>query len=160
MMISTKNMAYIGILSSLTVTLSTIDNAIPIPLPLGAKIGFGSLTIMYSLFNNDIKISYMLTILKGLFSGFRGFTAMINSIFGGLLSLTIMMLLYKKTKLSYTTISIFGGIFHNIGQLISAMILMQSISIMSLLPILILVGSISGFTMGLIVCNLQNRIPQ
>ncbi|MGN1411250.1 MAG: Gx transporter family protein [Oscillospiraceae bacterium] len=158
MKISSKKIAYTGILSGLTIALSTIDNAIPLPLPLGAKIGFGNLTVMYSLFSNDVKTSYILTILKGLFSGFRGFTAMVNSLCGGLLSLTIMMLLYKKTKLSYITISVFGGVFHNIGQLISAMVIMQSFSLITLSPILILIGCISGFAMGILVSRLKERL--
>lgn len=158
MKISAKKVAYIGILSGLTVALSTIDNAIPLPLPLGAKIGFGNITVMYSLFSNDVKTSYILVVLKGLFSGFRGFTAMINSLCGGLLSLTIMMLLHKNTKLSYITISAFGGIFHNIGQLISAMVMMQSFSLITLSPILILIGCISGVAMGLLVSKLKERL--
>lgn len=158
MKISTKKIAYIGVLSALTVGLSIIDNAIPIPLPLGAKIGFGNLTVMYSLFSKDLKTSYMLVIIKGVFSLFRGFTAMINSLCGGLLSLTVMTFLYKKTNLSKVSISIFGGIFHNIGQLISAIILMQSFSLISLAPILILIGCISGLAMGILISNIKERI--
>lgn len=158
MKISTKKIAYTGVLSALTVGLSIIDNAIPIPLPLGAKIGFGNLTVMYSLFSKDLKTSYMLVIIKGVFSLFRGFTAMINSLCGGLLSLTVMTFLYKKTNLSKVSISIFGGIFHNIGQLISAIILMQSFSLISLAPILILIGCISGLAMGILISNIKERI--
>ena len=158
MKISTKKIAYTGVLSALTVGLSVIDNAIPIPLPLGAKIGFGNLTVMYSLFSKDLKTSYMLVMIKGVFSLFRGFTAMINSLCGGLLSLTVMTFLYKKTNLSKVGISAFGGVFHNIGQLISAIILMQSFSLISLAPILILVGCISGLAMGILISNIKERI--
>ncbi len=160
---TTKNITYMGILSALTIALSTMDNAItvylPISIPLGIKVGFASVPIMYTIFTNSYKVPLILTILKGLFSGFRGFTAMCNSLCGGLLSLAIMLLLYKKTKLSYSSISVFGGIFNNVGQLISAIVILQSPNIaVFYLPIMVLCGSISGLVMGMVVSNVKKKL--
>ena len=55
------------------------------------------------------------------------------------------------TKLfSNYTISIIGGVFHNIGQLLIAMFFFNTSTFLYYLPYLLLIGTITGTVIGII----------
>ncbi|GAB5989644.1 hypothetical protein OPLHCY645_18340 [Clostridium tetani] len=74
------------------------------------------------------------------------------SVAGGLFSNIIMIFLYNKfkDKLSLWSISIIGALFHNIGQLLVASIIIQDLRIYMYLPILMLSGIITGYFIGIL----------
>ena len=91
--------------------------------------------------------AYTLAVLKGFFALLtRGFTAACMSTAGGLVSVTVMLLLIlpKKLNLSYTLISVLGSLGHNFGQLLMASVIMKSGFVIYYLPIM----AVSGVGMG------------
>ena len=103
---------------------------------------------MYALFFLTKKQAYAIAILKALFVFFsRGAIAGALSLSGGVLSLTVMIVLMMifKDKISYLIISIFGSVFHNIGQLVMVTFILNSIYIWGYFPILLISGVIAGF---------------
>ncbi len=48
-----------------------------------------------------------------------------------------------------TGISIAGGVFHNIGQIITAMLVVENLSPVFYLPFLLTAGALTGFLIGL-----------
>ena len=61
----------------------------------------------------------------------------VYSLAGGLLSLAIIALLKKYADLSIIRVSVAGGVFHNIGQLVVAAIVVETYSVTGYLPVLL-----------------------
>jgi heptaprenyl diphosphate synthase len=64
-----------------------------------------------------------------------------------------MSFLYKRFSkyFSFPTISIVGAVFHNIGQIAIASIIVNNFNLFYYLPVLIISGVITGFFIGLTV---------
>jgi len=103
--------------------------------------------VEYCVFFLGWRQAYTLAVLKGSFALLtRGFTAACMSTAGGLVSVTVMLLLIlpKKLNLSYTLISVLGSLGHNFGQLLMASVIMKSGFVIYYLPIM----AVSGVGMG------------
>ncbi len=146
---TTKGMVLTALLFTIAIVLSIVENSLPpimINVP-GVKLGLSNIAVMYGLFFLSKRQGYMIAILKASFVFFtRGTVAGLLSLVGGILSLTIiviLMLLFKK-KISYLLLSIAGAIFHNIGQLIGVSLIYTSVYIWAYLPVLIVTGILAG----------------
>ncbi len=136
-------------LFALALILSLVENAIP-PLPInfsGIKFGLSNIAVMYALFFISKKSAFSIAILKAAFVlSTRGVIAGFLSFCGGFFSIIIMILLMKifKEKVSYLILSIFGAIFHNIGQFLGIYFIYNTFSVIAYLPVLIISGVIAG----------------
>ncbi len=137
-----------GLMFALAMVLSYVESMITVPgLPPGVKLGLSNIVTMYCAFFLGWKQAYTLAVLKGFFALLtRGFTAACMSTAGGLVSVTVMLLLIlpKKLNLSYTLISVLGSLGHNFGQLLMASVIMKSGFVIYYLPIM----AVSGVGMG------------
>ena len=68
---------------------------------------------------------------------------------GAALSLATMILLKKLDILSTVGVSVAGALAHNIGQIIVAMLLMQTTQIGYYMIVLSVTGAVSGIFVGL-----------
>jgi heptaprenyl diphosphate synthase len=80
------------------------------------------------------------------------------SIAGGMLSTLIMILLKKTEKFSIVAVSVAGGIFHNIGQILVAMILLETTSVAWYFLVLWFTGIISGLIVGFLSGQICYRL--
>ena len=80
------------------------------------------------------------------------------SLSGAVLSLLIMVLLKKSDRFSIVGVSVAGGISHNIGQIIMAIILMHNSVISYYLPFLIISGIVTGVVIGLVSAKIVERV--
>ena len=148
-MSKTKLLVLTALLFAIALVLSIIEDSLP-PLPIavpGVKFGLSNIAVMYALFFLGKGNAFSLAILKALFVLFtRGAIAGILSLFGGILSIIIMILLlfFFKEKISYLVISIFGAVFHNIGQFLVITFIYADLNIWSYLPVLLISGLIAG----------------
>lgn len=55
-------------------------------------------------------------------------------------------------------VSLAGGVFHNIGQLLIAMVVVETYSVMYYLPVLLVAGMITGFVIGLVSNEMLKRL--
>ena len=88
----------------------------------GVKFGLSNIAVMYALFFLSKGQAYSIAVLKSLFVAMtRGMIAGILSLSGGILSLTVMLILMVlfRDKASYAVISISGAIAHNLGQFVA-----------------------------------------
>lgn len=70
------------------------------------------------------------------------------------------MLLLKKTKqFQLITVSIAGGFFHNLGQILIACIVVGNTGLFFYFPILGFGGMVTGFFIGYIALELLHRLP-
>ena len=76
---------------------------------------------------------------------------------GAALSLLGMILLKKTDKLSCVAVSVIGGVLHNVGQILTAWLLMGP-NVVYYLPVLILSGTAAGVAIGAVSALLIRRV--
>lgn len=74
------------------------------------------------------------------------------------MSLTVMAALKRFGGFSVMGVSLAGGVFHNIGQLLIAMAVVETYSVMYYLPVLLVTGMITGFVIGLVSNEMLKRL--
>ena len=154
--------AYFGVYISLALILSYVESLIPISFGVpGIKLGLANIVIVIALYKAE-KASYALivSVIRIILSGFMfgNMFAILYSLAGGILSFLIMVFLKKKGSFSIMGVSIAGGVFHNIGQLIVAMIVVESYKIGFYLPMLLIAGLITGALIGIVSGEVLKRI--
>lgn len=153
-----KKVAYYGIFATLAILMGYVEAIIPIPLPVpGIKLGLSNVIVLMALYIMDEKTAFGVSIIRVFISAllFRGFLGFWYSLAGATLSFVVMVLAKKTGKMSTVGVSVLGGIFHNIGQVIVASIILGRTVVIYMLPVLIVSGVITGFVIGVIVgrCN-------
>ncbi len=161
----TKKLTFRAILLTMIIVLSIFEASLPpMPfLPPGVKIGLANVVAMYALFFIGKSTAYALSVAKSVFVFIsRGVVAGFLSICGGMLSITIIVLIVIifKNKLSYVAISIFGAVFHNIGQIIACFFILESSYIFYYIPFLILSGVIMGTVTGIALKSIMPALDK
>lgn len=92
------------------------------------KLGLANLVTILVLYKMGWKDALLLSVVRIVLGGFifSNLFAVFYSLAGGLLSLSVMGIVKKTGKFSVVGVSIWGGIFHNIGQLAVAMAVVQT----------------------------------
>ena len=153
--------AYFGVFTALALIFSYVETLIPIHLGIpGVKLGLANLIIVITLSKMGVKEAYILSVVRVVLAGFifGNMFSILYSMAGGLLSLTVMIFLKRTDKFSIMGISMAGGVFHNIGQLIMAAIVLESLSITYYLPVLLISGVLTGFLIGFIANEMLKRL--
>lgn len=151
----TKDITRLALFTAIALTIFVLENQIPIPIAIsGVKLGLANIVTIYLINKYNTKEAILVLIVRIVLGSI--FTGQIvsfwYSLVGGLLSLSVMSLanrLQKGQNIWFT--SILGGIFHNIGQIIVAIIVMGSTSVIYYLSILGICGIVTGLFTGLIV---------
>ncbi len=157
-----SKVAFYGILIALAMALSYLEAQIPpiaggIP---GIKLGLTNVVVLFALYKMGYKSAILVNVLRILLVGFmfsNGYS-IIYSMAGGLLSGLVMILLKRFTKLAMVTVSIAGGLAHNVGQILVAMVMLQTQAIAWYLIILWFSGIVSGVLVGLLGAELTKRV--
>lgn len=152
MLNNNKKIATLGILVSLSLILGYIEFLVfpDIMIP-GVKIGLSNLCVLLSLYLLDVKSTICLGVLKVILSSilFSGINALVYGLMGIVLSMLVMSLLKKTKRFSIIGISIAGAVFHNIGQLIAAIVITETMRLLYYGPILLISGIFCGFIIAL-----------
>ena len=156
-----NRVAYFGVFTALALIFSYIETLVPISFGIpGVKLGLANLIIVIALYKIPLREVYVLSIVRVLLSGvlFGNYFSIAYSLAGGLLSLTVMALLKKTGGFSVIGISIAGGVCHNIGQLVVAMIVVETFAMSYYMPMLLVAGLITGFLIGVVADQVLRRI--
>lgn len=149
----TKRLTQCALLISLALALSWFERFIPlqmaIPLP-GIKLGLANIVTLVALYLLGVKSAFIILIIRCIlgaaFGG--GATALMFSLTGGLLAMTLMSLASRARCFSVYGVSILGAAAHNVGQICASMLLMKSVYIAAYLPYLLGVAIFTGFATG------------
>lgn len=146
-----KKLALLGMFCALAMALSFLESLIPpiIPVP-GVKPGFSNIVTMLSLSAFGAPYALAVTLFKALFALItRGVTAFFMSLCGGLLSLGVMIILFRifKKHIGYIGIGVLCAVAHNLGQLTVAAVLLGN-TILNITPVLLISGVICGIITG------------
>ena len=157
----TKKVATLGLCIALSMVLSFIEHQIPplVAVP-GVKVGLPNLVMVFMLYKIGWKETAIVSIVRVVLVSmiFGSVVSMAYGLAGATLSLTGMILL-KKTKLFSTiTVSVVGGVLHNVGQIATASLMISTNIIIYYLPFLILSGTIAGIAVGVASALLIRRI--
>ena len=156
-----KKTALGGMLVALAFVFSYIETLIPVNLGIpGAKLGLANLVVMVALYTLGAKEAFALSMVRILLTGFTfsSAAAMLYSFAGGILSYIVMVLAKKTGRLSVTGVSVLGGIFHNVGQILVAMWVLDTATLIYYLPVLAVTGIVSGTVIGLIGMMVIRRL--
>ena len=162
----TSRLVYVGLLVAQALVLHIIERMIPVPFVTpGAKLGLANLVTVIALYTLDSKKDAFLVILLRLtlstmFGG--SLSSFMYSAAGGTLSFLAMLAIKEifKDKVSIVGVSSAGAIFHNIGQLIIASAIVNNIAVMLYLPILSVVGIVTGIFIGITANYVVNHLKK
>lgn len=155
----TKRLTMTAMLLAAAFILSWVERAIDIPMIVpGIKLGLANIVIMFTMCTCGKKEAFMVLVGRLILNAllFGNFLSLIYSVAGGLLSFAVMYVALSILKMSPIVVSICGGIFHNIGQLTMACIIIKSMAVWSYLPYLIIGGIVTGAINGFIVKKVSN----
>ena len=142
-----------GVLVAIAMIFSYIETLIPIIIPVpGAKLGLANLVTLTGLFFLPVPQVFLILIVRIILSGFMfgNFSTIMYSLTGGVISFGFMLIAKKFQLFSPLGVSIIGGVFHNLGQLAVACLVLFSFAPLIYLPYLILLGAITGSLIGMI----------
>ena len=154
-------MARYGLLVALALILSYVEAQIPpiFSVP-GMKLGLTNVVVLIALYTmgegSAVTINLLRILLVSLLFG-NGMS-MAYSVSGGLLSGVVMILLKKTGWFGITAVSVAGGVAHNVGQILAAMVLLGTRSIAWYLVVLWFSGLASGFVIGILSGELCRRL--
>ena len=115
------------------------------------------LVIRYAVVISSIDSANVRTIFKGE-SFFGNMFSILYSLAGGLLSFLVMYLLKRMKWFGVLPVSVSGGIFHNVGQLIVAAYVVENYNIFYYMPVLLFAGALTGFLIGIAAQEMIKRI--
>lgn len=158
-----KHIAYLAMFAALSIICAYIEILIPFSFGIpGVKLGLSNLISLLLLYIgrkdgiNDrmerlsdagIVLFIRITVISFLFT--NGYS-LLYSLSGGILSLLCMWFLSGCDKISIVGTSIIGGISHNLGQLIIAVLIVDQLRIIYYAPVLLLSGTLTGFLLGIL----------
>lgn len=158
---STKKITTLALTVSLALIFSFIESRIPafVAIP-GIKVGLANIAVIFTLYKLGVKEAICVSILRVFLVSilFGSPISLIYSISGAVLSLTVMIILKKLTPLSEVTVSVSGGIMHNVGQIIAASFMLATNVVIYYLPFLILSGTLAGIAVGTVSALLIKKV--
>ena len=148
-----KKIPYYGLFAALAILMCYVEMLIPIPVPIpGVKLGLANVIIIIMMYFMDTKSAFFVSLIRVILSGllFAGFAGLLYSLAGALLSFLVMALLKKMGKFSIVGVSIAGGVFHNVGQIIVAALAVENVRMAYYLPFLLVSGVVTGMLIGIV----------
>ena len=122
--------------------------------------GLANIVVVVALYTIGGKNAGMLSLVRVLLVGltFGNFAMMLYSLAGAVLSFIMMYIAKRTKKLSITGVSVVGGVFHNVGQIIVAIFVLETSQLIYYLPFLIILGTISGVVIGILSGMICKRV--
>lgn len=161
---ATKKLAILGLCTAVALVLAYIESMLP---PLfhavpGIKIGLPNIIIVFVLYRFGIREAAVVSLVRMLAVSFMfgNLMALVYSLAGAFLSLFVMVVLKKLQFLSTIGVSVAGGVFHNVGQILTAMVLLGTVELGYYLIVLTITGTVSGIFVGLCGAIIMKRIPK
>jgi len=161
--ITAKTIATLAMMIALAMVFSYVESLIPINFGIpGVKLGLANLAIVAALYLLGGKQTFLISIVRIVLSGFLfgNLASILYSLAGGILSLAVMMLLKKTKKISVLTVSVAGGICHNIGQLVVAILVVENLKLVFYIPVLLVSGFLTGLLIGIVSQILLPRVKR
>ena len=158
-----KRVALGGVLTACAMIFSYIEFLFPLNFIIpGVKLGLANIVIIIALYRLGFKYALIVNLLRIFLMAwlFTGPLALLFALSGGLFSLLAMWLLKNLRVFSIAGVSIAGGVAHNAGQILVAVLLMENAVVFYYLPVLLITGTITGVLIGILAGNVLKRLPE
>ena len=146
---------------SLMLIFSYLEAIIPFNVSgIGIKVGLSNIISIVSIKIQGPKKCLILNVLRLIIIGvlFGNILRFALSVSGFIFSFIIMVIMLKILNFSIITSSVFGGVFHNIGQIFALAIINKNLSIFLISPAYILVGIITGLFIGILTQVIYDKL--
>ena len=148
-----KKLVYMALLTATALILFVVESQIPVPLPIpGIKYGLSNIITLYAVYSLGSGAAFLILITRILLgSMFTGqVVSLMYSLVGGLLCFSVTVIIKRWIERKYMWVtSIIGAVFHNVGQIITACVIMNTTAIIIYLPMLIVSGIVTGLFTGI-----------
>lgn len=149
----TKKLTELALLTTVALIIFIVELRIPNPIPIpGVKLGLANIVTVYAVYHYKAKEVLMIVLSRILMGAIFGgnMMALAYSLAGGVLCLTGMLLLRSVIAEKHIWLcSVFGAVFHNIGQIGIAVCITGAPAVIAYLPFLLVSGCMAGaFTGG------------
>ena len=158
----TKKLVFMALLTAISLVVWVIEAQIPPPVPVpGVKLGLASVVTLSAMLllgrKEALAVLLVRVLLSAVFAG--SFSAILFSLTGGVLSWAVMALLIKPfpDKLEWV-VSVFGAIAHNAGQLLAAIAVTRTPSLISFAPVLLASAIVTGAFTGVAAMYLHRAL--
>ena len=163
----TRRLATFSVLVAVAMILSYIETLIPpfVAVP-GVKIGLSNIVTVFALYTLGAKSAVLISLVRVSLSAllFGNAAAFIFSLSGAVCSLIIMIILSRVRVFSHIGVSVAGGVLHNAGQILAAMLVLENAGIAYYLAPLIISGTLAGVVVGavagLVISRLSGKISR
>lgn len=160
----TKKVVFLGVLTSVALVLSYLEAILPpimaaVP---GIKMGLPNIVMIFLLYRFGVKESAMVSLVRLFIVAllFGNVMTLAYSFAGAALSL-LLMAICKKTKIfSVVGTSVVGGVAHNLGQIVVAIVLLDTVQIGYYMAVLAITGTIAGVFVGLAGSLILKRLEK
>lgn len=156
--------AFLGLCTALAMVFAYVEAVLPpiITAVPGIKMGLPNIVIIFLLYRYGWKQAALVSFVRVfavalLFGNFNSFA---YSMAGAVLSLLGMMLLKRLGWLSVVGVSVAGGVLHNVGQILTAIFILQTVEIGYYLIVLAISGTLSGVLIGIVGALMIKRVPE
>jgi len=160
-----RKLVFIAIMISISVVLSIVETLISglIFIVPGVKLGLANVITLIILVTLGEKEAFLVVITRIMivaltYSGFFTPSFWI-SLSGGMLAI-LAMILIKKTKLSIYSISVFGSLMHMVGQIVAAMVVSNTETLIYLLPYMIALSIPTGIITAFLANKIVNQFKE
>ena len=160
----TRRIALLGVLTSVALVLSYLEVMLPpistaVP---GIKMGLPNIIIIFLLYKFGLKEAVTVSLIRVFIVAllFGNVMTLAYSVAGAVLSLGLMTLFKKLDFFSQVGVSIIGGISHNLGQILVAIFLFDTIQIGYYMIVLSITGTIAGVLIGIISSILVKKLEK
>lgn len=157
----TQRLAQLGLLTALAMIASYIELLIPIPIGIpGVKLGLANLMTVWALYALGPLDALAVNGTRILLSGFLfgNLSMILYSLAGAAMSFVCMYLAKKSGAFTILGVSIVGGVTHNVGQLLVAMAVLETKSLIYYGPVLLAAGLVTGAVIGILAGEVEKRV--
>lgn len=157
-----KQLTTDALLTAIALTIFMIEAQIPAPIPIpGIKLGLANIITVFAMFaftpKDALLILSIRVFLGSIFSG--QISTILYSGAGGMLCFLAMLFVRKIINDKQLWVaSVIGAVFHNIGQIIVAILVTGTLGIIVYLPILMVSGIAAGLFTGLCTQYLYHKL--
>lgn len=159
---TSEKITYCALLAALGLIFSYIEILVPFNIGIpGVKLGVANLVIIVALYALGSRYAFAINMVRIIIAGllFSGVFGLLYSMAGALLSFAAMIAAKRTGIFSVTGVSICGGVFHNLGQIIVATVVIGNLKVFAYLPVLIISGVITGTIIGIVAALILRRLP-
>lgn len=158
-----KKVPLYGMLTALAFLLGYVETLIPLPFMIpGMKLGLANLVTVVALYTLGEGSALAISLVRILLTGFTfgNLSMLFYSLAGGMLSFLGMALAKRQGSFGKIGVSIFGGVLHNLGQILVAMAVLETGSLLYYFPFLLVSGTVAGLLIGLLGGMTLKRLPR